>query len=67
MGYQSILYNSTCIIMIVHYLQKKTVYFEDFKNMFQTFAPILDKVEHSDLSIIYLFLPVGMLFYICSS
>ena len=32
--------------------------------MFETFAPILDKVEHSDLSIIFLFLPVSMLFYI---
>ena len=35
--------------------------------MFETFAPILDKVEHSDLSIIFLFLPVSMLFYISSS
>ena len=32
--------------MIVHYLQKKTVYYEHLKNMFETFVLILDKVEH---------------------
>ena len=35
-----------CIIMIVHDLQKKTVYYEHLKNMFETFVLILDKVEH---------------------
>ena len=35
-----------CIIMIVHDLQKKTVYYEHFKNMCETFVLILDKVEH---------------------
>ena len=40
------MYISTCIIMIVHDLQKKTVYYEHFKNMFETFVLILDKVEH---------------------
>lgn len=40
------MYISTCIIMIVHDLQKKTVYYEHFKNMCETFVLILDKVEH---------------------
>ena len=40
------MFNSTFIIMIVHYLQKKTVYYEHFKIMFETFVLILDKVEH---------------------
>ena len=46
-----------CIIMIVHDLQKKTVYYEHFKNMFETFVLILDKVEH------YIYLTIQRFFH----
>ena len=55
-------------------LAKKTVYYEHFKNMFETFVLILDKFEHYIYLTIqrfihnnYLFLSVSMLFYISSS
>ena len=40
------LYNSTCIITIVHYLPKKKLFISNILKICsnETFAPILDKV-----------------------